>query len=139
MAVPANVKVGDRVQIRKTVGESDVYLFAGVTGDLHPNHVDEDYMAGGSFGGRIAHGVLLLGFASAASSKFLLERDLDAVSYGYDRVRFTGPVRLGETIVVDYSIAEIDEEKGVSRSTVEVTVVGGGLAMVATHILKYIR
>lgn len=139
MAVPANVKVGDRVQIRKTVGESDVYLFAGVTGDLHPNHVDDDYMAGGTFGARIAHGVLLLGFASAASSKFLLERNLDAVSYGYDRVRFTAPVRIGETIVVDYVVAETDEEKGVSRSTVEVSVVGGAVAMVATHILRYIR
>lgn len=121
------------------MGESDVYLFAGVTGDLHPNHVDDDYMAGGTFGARIAHGVLLLGFASAASSKFLLERNLDAVSYGYDRVRFTAPVRIGETIVVDYVVAETDEEKGVSRSTVEVSVVGGAVAMVATHILRYIR
>lgn len=38
--------VGKQVIVRKTIGESDVYLFAGITGDLSPNHVDEEYMRG---------------------------------------------------------------------------------------------
>ena len=52
------VDIGDSVSFSKTVGESDVYLFAGITGDLAPNHVDEEYMKRSSYGGRIAHGAL---------------------------------------------------------------------------------
>ncbi|WP_425547556.1 MaoC/PaaZ C-terminal domain-containing protein [Actinomadura vinacea] len=52
-------QVGDEVTFSKTVAESDVYLFAGVTGDLAPNHVDAEYMAGTPYGRRVAHGVLV--------------------------------------------------------------------------------
>ena len=51
------VKPGDSVSFAKTVGESDVYLFAGITGDLSVNHVNEQYMARSKYGRRIAHGV----------------------------------------------------------------------------------
>ena len=55
----------DAITFSKTVGESDVYLFAGITGDLAPVHVDQEFMKANSpFGERIAHGVLVLGFTS---------------------------------------------------------------------------
>ncbi len=60
--------VGRSVSCSKTVGESDVYLFAGITGDLSPNHVDEAYMAKSPYGHRIAHGALLVGYMSRAST-----------------------------------------------------------------------
>jgi len=60
------VDVGDSVSFSKTVGESDVYLFAGITGDLAPNHVDEEYMKRSSYGARIAHGARLIGYMSTA-------------------------------------------------------------------------
>ena len=50
------VKVGDSVTFAKTVGETDIYLFAGITGDFSVNHVNEQYMAQSKFGTRIAHG-----------------------------------------------------------------------------------
>ena len=50
--------VGTTVTFSKTVGESDVYLMAGITGDFSPNHVNEEYMNGTRYGRRIAHGVL---------------------------------------------------------------------------------
>lgn len=53
--------LGRSVRFTKTAGESDVYLFAGVSGDLGPNHVDEEYMRKARCGRRIAHGVLLIG------------------------------------------------------------------------------
>ena len=53
------VKPGDEVRFSKTVGESDVYLFAGITGDLSPNHVNKEYMAKSSYGKLMAHGALL--------------------------------------------------------------------------------
>jgi acyl dehydratase len=56
------VNIGDSVSFSKTVGESDVYLFAGITGDLAPNHVNEEYMKKSSYGRRMAHGALLIGY-----------------------------------------------------------------------------
>src|SRR5215467_1238237 len=55
------VKVGDAVTFAKTVGETDIYLFAGITGDFSVNHVNEQYMAHSKFGRRIAHGALFIG------------------------------------------------------------------------------
>ena len=62
------VKPGDSVTFAKTVGETDIYLFAGITGDFAANHVNEQYMAGSRYGRRIAHGALLIGFASTCST-----------------------------------------------------------------------
>jgi acyl dehydratase len=131
--------VGDSVTFTKTVGESDVYLFAGVTGDFAPNHVDETYMARTSFGARIAHGVLVLGYTTAASSRMLQKAGADAVSYGYDRVRFTAPVFFGDTVTVHYEVERIDEAAGKVFSAVRVSNQDGVLCLVATHILKLIE
>ena len=130
--------VGDSVTFAKTVGESDVYLFAGVTGDLAPNHVDRTYMARTTYGERIAHGVLVLGYTSTASTKMLAKAGADAVSYGYDRVRFTAPVFFGDTITVHYQVERIDEAERKVYSAIRVSNQDGVLCLVATHILKLI-
>ncbi len=130
--------VGDSVSFRKTVGETDVYLFAGITGDFAPNHVDRTYMAGTAYGERIAHGVLVLGYASTASSRMLERAGEHAVSYGYDRVRFTAPVFLGDTVTVHYEVERIDEADGKVWSAVRVTNQDGVLCLAATHVLKRI-
>jgi 3-hydroxybutyryl-CoA dehydratase len=87
------VHVGDQATFSKTVSESDVYLFAGMTGDLAPNHVNEEFMQRSRWGRRMVHGALLIGFMSTASSSIsALTITPDAtetpVSAGYDRVRF---------------------------------------------------
>ncbi len=102
------VQVGASTTFTKTVSEADVYLYAGITGDFSPNHVDEVYMRAGRYGRRIAHGTLLVGFMSAASARVYLGR---TVSLGYDRIRFTAPVYFGDTITTEYRIREIDTEK----------------------------
>jgi 3-hydroxybutyryl-CoA dehydratase len=135
--------VGDQVRFSKTVSESDVYLFAGITGDLAPNHVDEEYMRGTPYGRRIAHGALLIGFMSTAST-MMVERhgglmdEETPVSLGYDRIRFTAPVFLGDTITVTYTIVEIDPVRRRSRSAIEVTNQNGDIVAVAAHILKWV-
>ena len=58
------VQIGDEVTFSKTVSESDVYLFAGITGDLSPNHVNEEFMQKSKYGRRIVHGSLLVGYMS---------------------------------------------------------------------------
>jgi len=108
-----HVAVGDQVRFAKTVGESDVYLFAGITGDFSSNHVNEAVMARSAYGRRIAHGALLVGFMSTTSTLMIeqaggVPADETPVSLGYDRIRFLGPVFIGDTITVVYRIAEID-------------------------------
>ena len=62
----ARIAVGDETRFTKTVGESDIYGFAGITGDFAAPHMDEEYMRRSSFGERVAHGALLVGFMSCA-------------------------------------------------------------------------
>ena len=68
-----HANIGDTVTFSKTVGESDVYMFAGLTGDLSPNHVDEQFMSHSMYGHRIAHGALLVGFMSNTSTRMIEE------------------------------------------------------------------
>jgi len=137
------VREGDRVQFSKTVGESDVYLFAGITGDMAPNHVDEEYMKSTPFGYRIAHGALLVGFMSTTSTMMISEcvRE-DApetpVSLGYDRIRFLAPVYIGDTITVTYAIRAVDCDRRRSTGDVVVTNQDGDTVAVAEHILKWV-
>ena len=68
-----HVQIGDQVTFSNTAGESDVYLFAGITGDLSGNHVNEEYMKRSAYDRRIAHGVLMVGFMSTTSSLMIAE------------------------------------------------------------------
>ena len=136
------VAVGDSVSFSKTVSETDVYLFAGITGDFSPNHVNQSYMERSSFGRRQAHGALLVGFMSTASTLAIARSregaDETPVSLGYDRVRFLAPVYFGDTVTVDYTIAAIDVERRRSSGDIKVTNQDGTLVAVATHILKWV-
>jgi 3-hydroxybutyryl-CoA dehydratase len=136
------VAVGDRASFTKTVGETDVYGFAGITGDFSPNHVNKAYMERSSFGRLQAHGALLVGFMSTASTLVIANRregaDETPVSLGYDRIRFLAPVYFGDTVTVEYTIASIDVERRRSNGDIRVTNQEGTLVAVATHILKWV-
>jgi acyl dehydratase len=139
-----HVKIGDRVSFSKTVGETDVYLFAGITGDFSGNHVNEEYMKRSSYGRRIAHGALLVGFMSTTSSLMIAEVkregiDETPVSLGYDRVRFIKPVFINDTVTVTYTISEIDLDKRRSRAKVEVVNQDGATVAVAEHIMAWVK
>ena len=139
-----HVEVGDNVDFSKTVGESDVYMFAGITGDLAPNHVNEAYMQRSPYGGRIAHGALLIGYMSTASTMACAkavagQKAETPVSVGYDRVRFLKGVRLNDTITVTYRIEGVDPERRRSRSAIEVTNQSGEVVAVAEHILQWVK
>ena len=107
--------IGTKIEFTKTVAESDVYLYAGITGDFSPNHIDERYMSAGRYKRRIAHGALMIGFMSAAAARLSLGR---TVSVGYDKVRFTAPVFFGDTIMTEYVLREIDLQKRRAKSEV---------------------
>lgn len=104
------LQVGDSHRVAKTVSESDVYLFAGITGDFHPIHVNEAYARDTRFGGRIAHGALAVGMMSAAIGGLCARiPPPGVVSKRYD-VTFTAPIRFGDTITAEVTVAEKDDE-----------------------------
>lgn len=136
-----HVEIGAKVSFSKTVSESDVYLFAGITGDLSPNHVNKAYMEKSSYGRLMAHGALMIGFMSTASTMAVAhtrEAEETAVSLGYDHIRFLAPVFLGDTISVDYEITEIDIERKRSTADIRITNQDGELTTVGQHILKWV-
>lgn len=136
-----HVAIGDVFTFSKTVGESDVYLFAGITGDLSPNHVNEHEMAKTPYGGRIAHGALLIGYMSACSTMATAKSRGDGetpVSLGYDKIRFLHGVRIGDTVTVYYRIENVDAQARRSAARVEMFNQNGTLVAVASHLLKWV-
>ncbi|OGO56016.1 MAG: dehydratase [Chloroflexi bacterium RBG_16_72_14] len=134
------VRPGDSATSAKTVSESDVYLFAGITGDLSPNHVNEEAMRATRYGRRVAHGALLVGYMSSCSTAFCARLDTPgefAVSAGYDRIRFIAPVFLGDTITIEYRVREVDQVRRRTIADVTVTARGESCA-VASHILQWV-
>jgi 3-hydroxybutyryl-CoA dehydratase len=138
------VKVGDHVTFAKTVGETDIYLFAGITGDFSVNHVNEQYMARSKFGRRIAHGALIVGYMSTCSTMMIDKcrggsGNETPVSLGYDRVRFLAPVFIGDTVTLTYTIAEVDAQKRQSLADIAVVNQNGVEVAVARHILRWVK
>jgi 3-hydroxybutyryl-CoA dehydratase len=135
--------IGLAVSFRKTVSESDVYLFAGITGDLSPNHVDEAYMATTRFGRRIAHGALIVGYMSGCSTDIVAKceglKSFQPVSLGYDRIRLLAPVFIGDTIALNYEIKACDEAKSRTIASIEVHNQKSDLVAVATHIMTWLK
>ncbi len=106
------MKVGDAAELSKTVSETDVYLFAGISGDFNPAHLDQAYAEKTFFKGRIAHGMLSAGFISA-----LLGTRLPGPGTIYLRqeLNFLAPVRMGDTITARVEVAELIPEKNRAR------------------------
>ncbi|HHU83321.1 MAG TPA: MaoC family dehydratase [Firmicutes bacterium] len=104
-----NFQVGDRASIRRTVTESDIVNFAGITGDFNPVHVDEEYAKDTVFGGRIAHGLFT---ASLISSVLGNKLPGPGCVYLKQTLTFLAPVRIGDTIEAEVEVLEIIEDKG---------------------------
>jgi acyl dehydratase len=138
------VKPGDSVSFAKTVGESDIYQFAGISGDFSVNHVNEQYMERSKYGHRIAHGALMIAFMSACST-MMIEKcgstgsGETAVSLGYDRIRFLGAVYIGDTVNLTYTIKEIDPVRRRSLADINVVNQRGELVSIGEHVMKWVK
>ncbi|HEX4442758.1 MAG TPA: MaoC/PaaZ C-terminal domain-containing protein [Galbitalea sp.] len=121
----------------RTITESDIVLHAGQTGDFFPHHMDAEWAATQSIGQRIAHGTLIL---SVAVGMTAVDINPQAMSYGYDRIRFVAPVFIGDTITVTAEIAaKSDHAKqparfGYVHEAVTVTNQRGDVVLVLTHL-----
>ncbi|MGA7876537.1 MAG: MaoC family dehydratase [Desulfoferrobacter sp.] len=102
------IKVGDMAEFAKTVTETDVYLYAGLSGDLNPAHINEAYAQKTFFKTRIAHGMLVAGFISA-----VLGTQLPGPGTIYIRqeLNFLAPVRMGDTITARVEVVDVNTEK----------------------------
>jgi 3-hydroxybutyryl-CoA dehydratase len=104
MASLDELRVGDAAEMAKTVTEADIVLFAGITGDFNPVHVDAVAAERSMFGGRVAHGMLSAGFISAVLGMRLPG---PGSVYLSQSLRFTKPVRIGDTVTARVEVLEI--------------------------------
>jgi 3-hydroxybutyryl-CoA dehydratase len=100
--------VGASAEYAKTVTEADVMAFAEVTGDFNPVHVDEAAAARSPFGGRIAHGMLAAGLISAVLA---MKLPGPGTIYLGQTLRFTKPVRIGDTVTARVEVLEVIARK----------------------------
>ena len=132
------IGVGQEHSVSRTVSESDVYSFAGITGDLNRIHLDAPFAATTKFSDRLVHGAYILGLISAASTKLIDASGGFAVAYGHDRIRYLAPSFIGDTLTVLYRPTDIDLASGKVHSEVEVRNQYGALVTVGSHIVLFL-
>lgn len=113
----AEIQVGDKASMSKTVSEYDVYGFAGITGDFNPVHVNAEFAKTTMFKDRIAHGMLSAGLISAVLGTAL--PGVNTIYMGQE-LSFKAPVMFGDTITATVEVVEKIEAKNrlILRTTV---------------------
>lgn len=112
-------RIGDSAYFEKTISESDVYLYAGITGDLNDLHINKVEAQKSIFGQRIVHGMLASGLISTAIGMYLPGK---GTIYMEQSVKFCSPVLFGDTLRATVTIAEIlNEQKRILRLDTIVT------------------
>ncbi len=106
------LEVGQQSHFSKTVAESDVYLYAGISGDLNPAHINQAYAEQTAFKTRIAHGMLAAGFISTVLGTQLPGPGTIYISQS---LKFMAPVRIGDTITATAEVVELNMEKKRAR------------------------
>ncbi len=107
-----NLQIGDAAQISKIISESDIYIFAGVTGDFNPVHVNEEYAKTTRFGKRIAHGMLIASLISTVIASRL--PGPGSIYLGQD-IKFKAPVFIGDTVTAIVTVESIDHKRGIIK------------------------
>jgi acyl dehydratase len=124
------------------VTQERVNLFADATDDHQWIHVDPERAANGPFGGTIAHGLLTLSLLPHFTRQlYTVDNVAMAINYGYNKVRFITPVRVGSKLRARAEIAKVDQLDGAVQATVTVTVEIEGSdkpAAVAESIVRFI-
>ncbi|SES64257.1 3-hydroxybutyryl-CoA dehydratase [Natronincola peptidivorans] len=102
------ISVGDKASFQKTITETDVYLYAGITGDLNPAHINEEMAKESMFKERIAHGMLTAGLISTILGMYLPG---PGTIYLGQELKFLAPVKFGDTIKAEAEVIEKKEER----------------------------
>ena len=107
----------------RTVTEADIINFAGLSGDFVELHTNEEFARKSPFGRRIAHGALVFSISTGLMTQMNVINDTVLAFYGVDKLRFTAPVFVGDTVRVTKRVVDLrekDAERGVVTFETEV-------------------
>jgi acyl dehydratase len=108
----------------RTVTEADIVHFAGISGDYNPLHINEEYCKKTQFGTRIAHGPLVYAIAAGLLFQLHLYDDTLIAFLGFESLKFTKPVKIGDTIHAKVTVTEVTEtskpDRGVMKRQLQV-------------------
>ena len=125
-----------RITLGRTITETDFVVHAGHTGDFFPHHMDAEWCKTQPFKQRIAHGTMIFSIGIGLTAS---EINPEAMSKGYDRLRFIKPVFIGDTIHSEITISEKGASKkeghGAVTEHVEMINQHGELVLVCEHLL----
>jgi len=108
------IHIGDRAEFSKTFSEADIYLYAGISGDFNPAHINEAYARNTYFKTRIAHGMLSAGLISAVIGTQLPG---PGSIYMQQTLSFLAPVHMGDTVTARVEVMEKIDKKKVRLKT----------------------
>ncbi|GED56374.1 MaoC family dehydratase [Brevibacillus formosus] len=125
----ARFAIGEQASFSRTITETDIVLFAGMSGDYNPVHIDQQYAKDTRFGQRISHGLL-----TASMLSRLLGMQLPGIGsiYKDQTIQFTAPVLIGDTITATATVLEYQEERGIIRLLTECTNQRGKVVLTGT-------
>jgi len=128
-----DIKTGDDASLSVTITESHIVLYAGITGDVNPVHVDAEHAKDSVFGERIAHGTLVGGLSSAVLGTKL--PGPNSVYLGQE-LRFTAPVKIGDTVTVTVTVTEKRDDKRIIKLHTTVSNQRGEVVIDGTAVIK---
>ena len=128
------LKIGMTAETTKTITETDVVLFAGLSTDINPLHINEEYAKTTVFGGRIAHGILVSGLISATLAN---KRPGPGCIYLGQDLKFTAPVRINDTITAKVEITSLREDKKIVTLSTTCTNQNGQVVIMGSAVLKH--
>ena len=138
--MPENgITIGTKERFTKTVSEADIYLFAGITGDHYGVHVDEEFAKKTLFRRRIAHGAMLVGFASTVMAKMNAHiPPPGGVSVRYE-IDFTAPVYIGDTVTTQLELSEKNMDSRILIFTLKTTNQNNETVLKGKTVMKLLK
>jgi 3-hydroxybutyryl-CoA dehydratase len=127
------IKTGDDASLSVTITEAHIVLYAGITGDVNPVHVDAEHAKESMFGERIAHGMLVGGLISAVLGTKL--PGPNSIYLGQD-LRFTAPVKIGDTVTVTVTVTEKRDDKRIIKLQTTVSNQRGEVVIDGNAVIK---
>lgn len=130
------LEIGQKASFSKTISESDVYGFAGLSGDFNPAHVNQMEAEKGIFGKRIAHGFLVGSLISAAIG---MQLPGPGTIYMSQTMQFKRPVYFNDTVTATVEVSEIiNKAKGIYRLATQVHNQNGDCVIDGEAVVKYL-
>lgn len=130
-------KLGDRFESpSRTLGDAHFLFFAGLTGDNHPIHYDEEYARKTPFGARVAHGLLVMAMTAVGASPLTHRLRESMIAFLEQGCRFLKPVFVGDTISPHHEVTGLEQkgDRGVLRLAARITNQRGETVLDGHHV-----